>query len=72
MFDEIYRLAQLKLNANVLERLIIDSVMRILNESSVPEDEMINFIQLFENTINNQENITICRIYQEDRRKRYY
>jgi len=69
MFDEIYRLAQLKLNANVLERLIIDSVMRILNESSVPEDEMINFIQLFENTINNEENIRYYRIYQENFRR---
>jgi hypothetical protein len=69
MFDEIYRLAQLNLNANVLERLIIDSVMRILNESSVPEDEMINFIQLFENTINNQENRRYCRIYQENLRR---
>jgi hypothetical protein len=72
MFDEIYRLAQLKLNANVLERLILDSVMHILDESYLAVNERINFIQLFENTINNQENITICRIYQEDRRKRYY
>jgi hypothetical protein len=69
MFDEIYRLAQLNLNANVLERLIIDSVMRIIKESSVPEDEMINFIQLFENTINNEENIRYCRIYQENLRR---
>jgi len=72
MFDEIYRLAQLKVNANVLERLILDSVMRILDESYLAVNERLNFIQLFENTINNQENITICRIYQEDRRKRYY
>jgi hypothetical protein len=69
MFDEIYRLAQLNLNANVLERLIIDSVMRILNESSVHKDEMINFIQSFENTINNEENIRYCRIYQENLRR---
>jgi hypothetical protein len=72
MFDEIYRLAQLNLNANVLERLILDSVMRILDESFLVVNERINFIKLFENTINNQENIRYCRIYQEDRRKRYY
>ena len=67
MFDEIYRLAQLNLNANVLERLILDSVMRILDESSVPEHERINFIHLFEHTINNQENRRYCRIYQQNR-----
>jgi len=72
MFDEIYRLAQLKLNANVLERLILDSVMHILDESYLAVNERLNFIQFFEHTINNQENITICRIYLEDRRKRYY
>jgi hypothetical protein len=66
MFDEIYRLAQLKLNANVLETLILDSVMRILDENSVPEHERMNFIHSFENTINNQENIRTCRIYQEN------
>ena len=69
MFDEIYRLAQLNLNANVLERLILDSVMRILDESSLAVNERLNFIQLFENTINNQENIRYCRIYQENLRK---
>ena len=68
MFDEIYRLAQLNLNANVLERLILDSVMRILDESSVFEKLRISFIQSFENTINNQENITTCRMYQENLR----
>ena len=66
MFDEIYRLAQLNLNANVLERLILDSVMRILDESSVFEQLRINFIHFFENTINNQENRRYCRIYQEN------
>jgi len=67
MFDEIYRLAQLNLNANVLERLILDSVMRILDESYLVVNERINFIHFFENTINNQENIRYCRIYQENR-----
>jgi hypothetical protein len=66
MFDAIYRLAQLNLNAIVLERLILDSVMRILDENSVPEKQRINFIQSFENTINNQENRRYCRIYQEN------
>ena len=65
MFDEIYRLAQLNLNANVLERLILDSLICILKGSSLSEDEKIYFIQSFENTINNQENITTCRMYQE-------
>ena len=68
MFDEIYRLAQLNLNANVLERLILDSVMCILKDSILPEDEIIYFLQYFENTINNQENITTCRMYQENLR----
>ena len=66
MFDEIYRLAQLNLNANVLERLILDSVMCILKDSILPEDEIIYFLQYFENTINNQENIRYCQIYKEN------
>jgi hypothetical protein len=66
IFDEIYSLAQLNLNANVLERLILDSVMHILDESSVSEKQRINFIQSFENTINNQENRRYCRIYREN------
>ena len=68
MFDEIYRLAQLNLNANVLERLILDSLICILKGSSLSEDEIIYFLQYFENTINNQENITTCRMYQENLR----
>ena len=66
MFDEIYRLAQLNLNANVLESLILDSVMRILDESSVFEKQRIRFIQSFENTINNEENLRYCQIYKEN------
>jgi hypothetical protein len=69
IFDEIYRLAQLKLNANVLERLILDSVMHILDESYMAEYERINFIHFFENTINNQENRRYCRIYRENRHR---
>lgn len=66
MFDEIYRLAQLKVNANVLERLILDSVMHILDKSHLAVNERINFIQLFENTINNQDNYTYYRTVAKD------
>ena len=66
MFDEIYRLAHLNLNANVLERSILESIMGIL-DSAFPRAKYIriNFIERFLQTINNYENIGYCRRYQE-------
>jgi len=67
MFDEIYRLAHLNLNANVLERSILESIMGIL-DSAFPRSKhiRINFIERFLHTINNYENIRYCRRYQEN------
>ena len=63
MFDEIYRLAQLNLNANILETLILHSVIGILFDSSLSDDERIDFIESFQDTMNKQENKRYCQIY---------
>ena len=58
IFDEFYRLTQLKLNANDLERLIIESVSHIIRNSSLTREQMINFMRVFGKTINDKNNFT--------------
>ena len=57
IFDEMYMLTQLNLNANQLERLLINSVSQIIRASSLNYEQKRSFIHYFTHTINNQENI---------------
>jgi len=56
MFDEIYRLAQQNLNAIVLEREIILSINKILENSDIPHRDKIGFMHILGSTINNERN----------------
>ena len=56
MFDEIYRLAQQNLNAIVLEREIILSINKILENSDIPPRDKRGFMHILGSTINNERN----------------
>jgi hypothetical protein len=66
IFEEFYRLTKLNLNANELERLIIESVITIIKNSSMSSEQMRQFMLNFANTINNQDNYTYCQKVVED------
>lgn len=61
ILDEMYRLSQLNLNANHIERLLITFVSQIIRASSLNSEQKRLFIHHFTWTINNQDNITYCR-----------
>jgi hypothetical protein len=66
IFEEFYRLTKLNLNANELERLIIESVITIIRNSSMSREQMRHFILNFADTINNQENYRYCNKVAEE------
>ena len=66
IFEEFYRLTKLNLNANELERLIIESVIRIIRNSSMSREQMRNFMLIFAGTINNRDNYRYCQKVAED------
>ena len=61
ILDEMYRLSQLNINANDIERLLIKFVSQIIRASSLNNEQKRLFIHHFTWTINNQDNITYCR-----------
>jgi hypothetical protein len=66
IFEEFYRLTKLNLNANELERLIIESVIRIIRNSPMSREQMRNFMSSFSLTINNQNNKRYCNKLAEE------
>ena len=61
IFDEVYRLQLEDLNSNELERLIIESVSRIIRDSNLSRQQKRSFMLFFSNTINTPENIMYCK-----------
>ena len=66
IFEEFYRLTKLNLNANDLERLIIESLIRIIRNSPMSREQMRNFMSSFSLTINNQNNKRYCNKLAEE------
>jgi hypothetical protein len=66
IFEEFYRLTKLNLNANDLERLIIESLIPIIRNSSMSRQQMRHFMSSFSLTINNQENYRYCNKVAEE------
>ena len=61
IFDEVYRLQLEDLNSNERERLIIESVSRIIRDSNLSREQKRAFMLFFSSTINTPENIMYCR-----------
>ena len=62
IFDEVYRLQLQDLKSNDLERLIIESVSRIIRDSNyLSREKKRAFMLFFSSTINTPENIMYCR-----------
>jgi hypothetical protein len=66
IFEEFYRLTKLNLNANELERLIIEAVIKIIRNSSMSLEQMRHFMLIFTGTINNRDNYKYCQKVAEE------
>ena len=66
IFEEFYTLTKLNLNANKLERLIIESVIPIIRNSSMSREQMRHFMLNFADTINNPDNYKYCQKVAEE------
>ena len=66
IFEEFYRLSKLNLNANELERSIIESVITIIRNSPMSREQMRQFMSSFSLTINNQDNKRYCNKVAEE------
>ena len=66
IFEEFYRLSKLNLNANELERLIIESLIPIIRNSSMSREQMRHFMLNFADTINNPDNYKYCQKVAEE------
>jgi len=66
IFEEFYRLTKLNLNANELERLIIESLIPIIRNSPMSHEQMRLFMSSFSLTINNQDNRRYCNKVAEE------
>ena len=66
IFEEFYRLTKLNLNANELERLIIEAVIKIIRNSSMSREQMRHFMLIFAGTINNRDNYKYCQKVAEE------
>ena len=66
IFEEFYRLTKLNLNANKLERLIIESLIPIIRNSPMSREQMRHFMLNFADTINNPDNYRYCQKVAEE------
>ena len=66
IFEEFYRLTKLNLNANELERSIIESLIQIIRNSPMSREQMRHLMSIFSLTINNQNNKRYCNKLAEE------